>query len=287
MSRVATLANETRKSLDQTLQVDQEQTMSTAGNTPNFIAGTSIPTFACVRMKSSFEVENTTAADAKTNAFVGVTDGSVRAFNKLDHAQQGDPVVLQNGQFVQLKCAGSYQIFAGQLVTFDAGGTVRPINTNELERAFFVASENAEYGEIFWAQRVGAYDYLPVQLQNLNSADPVVTNGASTETTDLESFVPPNAIVLGQSACMSLLVLGSNSTGTTTGAYRFATHYRYYNNSGAQTFAVVSTEKVVVGETNAALNANIAVNNNKVQLEVTGVTGETMSWRVIAQKVIV
>ncbi len=261
--------------------------MSTAGNTPNFIAAENISPFACVRMSSSFEVEVTNAGDAKTNAFVGVADGSVRGFNKTAHAETGEPVVLQNGQFVQLKCAGSYQIVAGQLVTFDAGGLVRPINPNELERAFFVASENAEYGEIFWAQRVGAYDYLPIALQNLRLQTPIQTNGASTVAVNLETLVPNLPISGGQSACMSLLVIGSNSAGTTTGAYRFTTAYRSYFVGQGVFYALVNSEKVVVGETNASLNANIAFNNNAVELEVTGVAGETMQWQVIAQKVVV
>lgn len=125
--------------------------MGIAGHTPNFVAAATILPFSCVKTNASdpFRVEPSTA---EMDVSIGVTDGSTRAFDSVNHALAGDLVNLQNGEFLQLRAGGTIAIGDGLRPT-TAGAVILAT-----DRISFVAAENAVAGEIFWAQRVGTVD---------------------------------------------------------------------------------------------------------------------------------
>jgi hypothetical protein len=125
--------------------------MGIAGHTPNFTAAGTILPFSCVEATTTdpFKV---VVATAETDIVLGVTDGSTRAFDSTNNALAGDPVVLQNSEFLQLRAGGTIAIGDGLCPT--TNGAV----ITATSRIQFVACEAASSGEILWAQRVGSVE---------------------------------------------------------------------------------------------------------------------------------
>lgn len=125
--------------------------MGIAGHTPNFTAAGTILPFSCVKSDTTdpFKVLVATVED---DVVLGVTDGSTRRFGSTDHAIAGDPVVLQNSEFLQLRAGGTIAI--GDGLRPNANGSV----VKATDRVQFVACDSAVSGEIFWAQRVGSVE---------------------------------------------------------------------------------------------------------------------------------
>ena len=125
--------------------------MGIAGHTPNFTAAGTILPFSCVKAGTTdpFRVQVATLED---EVVLGVTDGSTRAFDSTNHAVAGDPVVLQNSEFVQLRAGGTIAVGDGLRPTTNGAVIVAS------DRVQFVACDSAVSGEIFWAQRVGSVE---------------------------------------------------------------------------------------------------------------------------------
>jgi hypothetical protein len=125
--------------------------MGIAGHTPNFTAAGTILPFSCVKAGTTdpFRVQVATLED---EVVLGITDGSTRAFDSTNHAVAGDPVVLQNSEFVQLRAGGTIAVGDGLRPTTNGAVIVAS------DRIQFVACDSAVSGEIFWAQRVGAVE---------------------------------------------------------------------------------------------------------------------------------
>jgi hypothetical protein len=125
--------------------------MGIAGHTPNFTAAGTILPFSCVKAGTTdpFRVQVATLED---EVVLGITDGSTRAFDSTNHAVAGDPVVLQNSEFVQLRAGGTIAVGDGLRPTTNGAVIVATA------RIQFVACDAAVSGEIFWAQRVGAVE---------------------------------------------------------------------------------------------------------------------------------
>jgi len=268
--------------------------MSTAGNTPNFIAANQILPFRTVKMQdgNSFSVRPFASADTR-DAMIGVTDGSVRGFRSSLHAEPGDPVVLQNGEFVQLTCASASVIAAGDLLDSDANGAVYPLTpdvTIGTTRAHFVACENAQYGEVFWAKRIGAYEERSVQGDLVYAgAQTAQTENATPVLLDLNLSFGSRAAALGFAQSFSTfgfqaIVTGSTATSQICGAYLFQGLIRGPGNAGGIAFdnpqVIVASTKTVLGETNAALNCNLVINSSTgwSSFELIGLAATTMRW---------
>lgn len=125
--------------------------MGIAGHTPNFTAAGTILPFSCVKADTSNPFR-LLVATAENDVVLGVTDGSTRAFDSVNHALAGDLVVLQNSEFVQLRAGGTISI--GDGLRPDTNGSVIVAT----DRVQFVACDSAVSGEIFWAQRVGSVE---------------------------------------------------------------------------------------------------------------------------------
>lgn len=125
--------------------------MGIAGHTPNFTAAGTILPFSCVKAGTTdpFRVQVATLED---EVVLGITDGSTRAFDSTNHAVAGDPVVLQNSEFVQLRAGGTIAVGDGLRPTTNGAVSVATA------RIQFVACDAAVSGEIFWAQRVGSVE---------------------------------------------------------------------------------------------------------------------------------
>ena len=125
--------------------------MSTSGNTPNFIAASTIQPFSCVEATTTdpFKLQ---VATLENDIVFGVTDGSTSGFGSSVHALAGDPVVLQNSEFIQLRAGGT--IVVGDGLRASTNGAVIAATS----RIQFVACDNATSGDIFWAQRVGSVE---------------------------------------------------------------------------------------------------------------------------------
>lgn len=125
--------------------------MSTAGHTPNFVAEEAVYPFRCVKVGSlPFKAVQSTG---DPEILLGVTDGSVQGFNSTVHAAIGQPISLQNGEFVQLTAGGS--IATGDTLVASTDGKV-VAGTSSTEY-IAQAVEDAEDGEVFWAKKIGAW----------------------------------------------------------------------------------------------------------------------------------
>jgi hypothetical protein len=150
-------------------------------------------------------------ADTEQEIVLGVTDGSVREFDSVYHAETGDLVVLQNSEFMQLRAGGKISTGDGLCPTTD-GAVV-----TATARIQFVACDNAASGEIFWAQRVGSVDSMQTGLYGSRRANAFISDVvAGTDSVDV--------ITIGDSNT------GYNNCGISTGfrealAYRGALQY--------------------------------------------------------------
>ena len=125
--------------------------MSTAGHTPNFVAEEAVYPFRCVKVGSlPFKAVQSTG---DPEILLGVTDGSVQGFNSTVHAAIGQPISLQNGEFVQLT-AGGIIATGDTLVASTDGKVVAGTSSTEY---IAQAVEDAEDGEVFWAKKIGAW----------------------------------------------------------------------------------------------------------------------------------
>lgn len=265
--------------------------MTTAGNTPNFVATNQVLPFRVVKIQDGnpFSVVHAGTGDVN-DAVIGVADGSVRSFRSNAHAEPGDPVVLQNSEFVQVVCDPSVQIASGDLLSIGTQGTVFKVGIDTAQganRAYFVACENAEYGEILWAKRVGSYETRPVQGDLLFAAEYLQTTDATPTIMQMIGPLSNRASGLGYASQyiafgFSAIVTGSTATGGTSGSYLFQGLIRgpgFGSVSGATPMVIVASTKTVLGETNAALNCNLIIDAaGAPALECTGIAATTMRW---------
>jgi hypothetical protein len=245
--------------------------MSTAGNTPNFIAAEAVLPFRVVKMQDAeaFSVKHFPSGDP-SDAVIGITDGSVRSFRSNNHADAGDPVVLQNGEFVQVTCGPSVQIVAGDVLSCGNAGTVEKAAIDQLsgtKRAYFVACENAQYGEILWAKRIGAYESTTVQADLVYPSSTITTTDATATNllflSELTGRAQGMGLTLGYASFgFSAILTGTTATGAVGGAYLFQGYIRSAGLGSvapAAPMVIVASTKTVLGETNAAMNANLVI----------------------------
>lgn len=266
--------------------------MTTAGNTPNFVAANQVLPFRVVKIQDGnpFSVVHAGTGDVN-DAVIGVIDGSVRSFRSNVHADPGEPVVLQNSEFVQVVCDPSVQIASGDLLSIGTNGTVFKVGIDTAQganRAYFVACENAEYGEILWAKRVGSYETRPVQGDLLFNPEYVQTTDATPTTMSMVGALNNRATGLGYALAntafgFSAVVTGSTATGGTSGSYLFQGLIRgpgIGTVTGANPMVIVASTKTVLGETNAALNCNLIIeaSGGNASFECVGLAATTMRW---------
>lgn len=125
--------------------------MSTAGHTPNFVAEAAIYPFRCVKVGTA--PFNAVQSTANPEILLGVTDGSVSQFNRSVHAQAGEVVSLQNGEFVQMTAGGTIAVGDTLIATTD-GKVIADTSATEYVAQ---ACEPASDGEVFWCKKIGAW----------------------------------------------------------------------------------------------------------------------------------
>jgi len=116
--------------------------MSSYADTPAVIAGGNISPFRVV--KASTAADNTVlqASAVTEQSIVGVTDGSLSAFNGTYHAVAGDPVSLQGGKVVIIEAGAA--ITRGARLEVDSNGKVITETTTTGNACFaFIALESA------------------------------------------------------------------------------------------------------------------------------------------------
>lgn len=147
--------------------------MSTAGHTPNFIAEEDILPFRCVKVGSvPFKAVPSTS---DPEVLLGVTDGSVQGFQSVYHAKVGQPISLQNGEFVQLTAGGTIAVGDTLIATTDGKVIADTASTEYIAQAV----DNASNGEVFWAKKIGAWT--------------VGGGGGGTMTINVQEFDNPEA----------------------------------------------------------------------------------------------
>lgn len=147
--------------------------MSTAGHTPNFIAEEDILPFRCVKVGSvPFKAVPSTS---DPEVLLGVTDGSVQGFQSAYHAKVGQPISLQNGEFVQLTAGGTIAVGDTLIATTDGKVISDTASTEYIAQAV----DNASNGEVFWAKKIGAWT--------------VGGGGGGTMTINVQEFDDPEA----------------------------------------------------------------------------------------------
>lgn len=122
--------------------------MATAGHTPNLVASEAIAPFAAVTISGPLQVGKAVPG----YPICGICDGSVNAWDGVNHAVAGGLVSLQNGEFMQGKAGAS--ILASEFLTTNASGFFVPAGSGDQPQ--FQAAENASSGEVFWVFRLGA-----------------------------------------------------------------------------------------------------------------------------------
>ena len=116
--------------------------MSSYADVPNCIAGGNISPFRVVKVSTSADNTLLAAGAVTEQHIVGVTDGSLSAFNGTYHAVAGDPVTLQGGNVVVIEAGGS--ITRGARVEVTTGGKVITETATTGNAAFgWVALESA------------------------------------------------------------------------------------------------------------------------------------------------
>jgi len=149
--------------------------MSTAGHTPNFIAEEDILPFRCVKIGSANFKAVPSTSDPEI--LLGVTDGSIQTFNSVYHATAGQPISLQNGEFVQLTAGGTIAVGDTLIATTDGKVIADTASTEYIAQA----AEGANDGEIFWAKKIGAW--------TIGGG-----GGGGTMTVDVQEFDPVDEV---------------------------------------------------------------------------------------------
>lgn len=91
--------------------------MSSYSDTPSLVAAGTVAPYRFVKVSGRNQGD---AIAAVTDIAIGVADGSTKAFNSSNHAEEGDPINLQGGSVVLVEAAGS--IAAGARVAPSANG---------------------------------------------------------------------------------------------------------------------------------------------------------------------
>lgn len=91
--------------------------MGMDGMVPNLTASEAVSPYRFVKVSG-----NMTGAHcaSQTDIAIGVSDGSVSAFNTTTNASVGDPIQLQQGRFMQVQISAGCD--AGDLLTSTTGG---------------------------------------------------------------------------------------------------------------------------------------------------------------------
>lgn len=122
--------------------------MSVDGIIPNLTASAAVSPYRFVKVSG-----NMTGAHCatQTDIAVGVSDGSITAFNGTYNADVGDPIQLQQGNFMQVQVAGNTD--AGELLTATTDGKALAENGADPGAQYhMIAAQDAPGADsIIWA----------------------------------------------------------------------------------------------------------------------------------------
>jgi hypothetical protein len=126
--------------------------MSDMGFTPNLIASGTIAPFRLVTISGAFQGA---ASNAIADYAVGVTDGSVNAYNGTNHAVSAGAITLQPSNTVQVE-VGTGGCSAGDFLmcVASSSGTVTTA-AGVTAKSSYIALETGAAGDIIRAFRFG------------------------------------------------------------------------------------------------------------------------------------
>lgn len=124
--------------------------MGVDGIIPNLTASEAVSPYRFVKV--SGDMTGAQCA-SQTDIAIGVSDGSVSAFNATTNASVGDPIQLQQGRFMQVKLADSVSCDAGELLTSTTGGEAWPQNAADVNVQYHMvaAQSTSSGGAVIWA----------------------------------------------------------------------------------------------------------------------------------------
>lgn len=122
--------------------------MSVDGIIPNLTASAAVSPYRFVKV--SGEMTGAHCA-TQTDIAIGVSDGSINAFNGTYNAAVGDPIQLQQGNFMQVEL-GSAGCDAGDLLSAQTDGKAFPSNATDPGAQFhMVAAQTGTANSVVWA----------------------------------------------------------------------------------------------------------------------------------------
>jgi hypothetical protein len=126
--------------------------MSDMGFTPNLIASGTIAPFRLVTISGAFQGA---ASNAIADYAVGVTDGSVNAYNGANHAVAAGTITLQPSNTVQVEVGtGGCTVGDFLMCVASSGGTVT-VAAGVTAKSSYIALETGAAGDIIRAFRFG------------------------------------------------------------------------------------------------------------------------------------
>lgn len=141
--------------------------MGSFSDTPALLAKGTIAPFTFVKADSSND-DSGLQATAVTDTILGVTDGSTNGPTSANHAVTGDPITLQGGDVVLIKCnATPGTINPGTMLEAASDGTCKAATvTAGPQRRFhgYAALQTGAAGVIIRARKVGGFIYYPTAL---------------------------------------------------------------------------------------------------------------------------
>lgn len=141
--------------------------MGSFSDTPALLAKGTIAPFTFVKADSSND-DSGLQATAVTDTILGVTDGSTNGPTSANHAVTGDPITLQGGDVVLIKCnATPGTINPGTMLEAASDGTCKAATvTAGPQRRFhgYAALQTGAAGVVIRARKVGGFIYYPTTL---------------------------------------------------------------------------------------------------------------------------
>lgn len=122
--------------------------MSVDGIIPNLTASAAVSPYRFVKVSGDMTGAH---CATQTDIAIGVSDGSINAFNGTYNAAVGDPIQLQQGNFMQIEMAGA--VDAGVMLTATTDGKALGADSADLgAQLHMVAAQTAAgAGAVVWA----------------------------------------------------------------------------------------------------------------------------------------
>lgn len=121
--------------------------MSVDGIIPNLTASAAVSPYRFVKVSGDMTGAH---CATQTDIAIGVSDGSINAFNGTYNAAVGDPIQLQQGNFMQVETASA--VDAGDLLTATTDGkALGQSGADQGAQYHMVAAQSSAQVAVIWA----------------------------------------------------------------------------------------------------------------------------------------